>query len=46
MPNKTKKEAKISVVDSMASAIRAYELPKKPANPFTIAYIVFPIILK
>jgi hypothetical protein len=32
-PNNTKKEAKISVVDSIASAISAYELPKKPAVP-------------
>ena len=45
-PNNTKKEAKISVVDSIASAISAYELPKNPASPFMIARIVFPIILK
>jgi alpha-L-fucosidase len=28
IPNNTKKGAKISVVDSIASAISAYELPK------------------
>jgi hypothetical protein len=46
IPNKTKKDEKISVVDSMASAINAYELPKKPANPLIIANAVLPIKLK
>jgi hypothetical protein len=32
IPNNTKKEAKISVVDSIASAISAYEL-KKACRP-------------
>jgi hypothetical protein len=42
IPNNTKKEAKISVVDSIASAISAYELPKKPAVPLIRAKQAFP----
>ena len=45
IPNNTKKEAKMSVVDSIASAINAYEFPKKPARPLIIAKLVFPKIL-
>lgn len=39
-------EANISVVDSIASAISAYELPKKPASPFIIARPIFANMLK
>jgi hypothetical protein len=41
IPNKTNIEAKISVVDSIASAIKAYEFAKKPAM-LIIAKQVFP----
>src|SRR5690606_14202846 len=36
-PSSTKKEEKMSAVDSMASAINAEELPKKPASHFNRA---------
>ncbi len=45
-PKRTNKEEKISVVDSIASAIKAYEFPTIPAIPFVIARKVFPAILK
>jgi len=45
-PNRTSREEKISVIDSIASAISAYELPKNPASPLIKAKLVFPIMLK
>jgi len=45
-PNSTSREEKISVVDSIASAMSAYELPKNPATPLIKAKQVFPIMLK
>jgi hypothetical protein len=39
-------EAKISAVDSIASAMSAYEFPNTPAIAFTIAKHVLPSMLK
>ena len=39
-------EEKISAVDSIASAIKAYEFPKTPASPFIMASTVLLAILK
>lgn len=36
-PNSTSEDENTSVVDSMASAMRAKELPRIPAIPLTIA---------